>query len=801
MNVTTNTQKLLAFAVALASLQLQCLEPFPVPPSVPGANAPMSAPVTEGRTFSGVFLAAITGRTTRVVLDQAEEDFFAQVNTYASEGFHLIDVDMKPVEGSEQPRWSGVFESGLGQDTKLLVLAKSDFEAQATALRDLNFDIVDLESYQQESTGTIKYVGLFRPGTGDQVFSLGMNSWAEVSDTSNELKQLHNLHLTNIEHHEEGSQNKFGGVWTKYPPGNTSSESEIAGWNQLADAIQTKAARGLRLLDMEATTWHMIRSGKSIHERGYLGAWAPGSDKYEVVAATTQDVFLRKVAELEAQGLRPVHIEMEEGYMPPVGLAANFAKQMDGHVAGYSYAIAEAGQVTAQGGFGYARPLWATHPYGPMPMSADTRLDMGSVSKSFTAAAMLRLRDQGKLGAMGIDQSFLKGPYLNGGTLGDATNIGTAVDTITIRHLLMMKSGITWDNCTDPDWYNKFVSQDVSASTPPGSDPAKYNGTNTCVLRKIIEHVSGKPFEQYLQEDLLDLMGISSMDGITCKPSPTWLEARYYFYDELSGNGAVSQPYDNWASRYCGAGGLLGSADQILRFLMALRTTSVLSQTSLNDFRSGLMNGAGWIPSRFGRYYGKNGGAGWYTGSVGGGLAAVIGMAPQDTQVVIMANTAKRDGDFVTTTMVNGVVDMQSMPVGMYRLQATDAGRCITANEANGSMDAAKVTLAPCGGDVASSQAFIQRKRRWDPLGTTEFSQLQSADVGLCFSAREGKLADCNAGWDNLEFHVIQTGIPEQVTLLRKGVDLCLGHNGDDIDQQTCTGASNQIWRMTSVAP
>lgn len=760
--------------------------------AIVGANSPMAAPVVSGRTFSGVFREATPGRNTALVLDLSESEFFSNTNAQAALGYHLVDVDVKATPGSSTPRWSGVYASGTASGTQLWILNRNDFASKAAALKAAGWDLVDLETYRQESTATHWYVGLFRPGTGTQILAF-FGSWSDVQQQSAIFRQSpYGRHLSLIEHHEEGSQDVFAAVWGEAAA--QTSEAMMGGWNQVADGIQQKAARGLRIVDLEATHWHIERSQMVLHERGYLGMWLRGDDDHEVVAATTRGVFLRKIAELGQRGLQPIRIEMEQGFMPPVGLAANFAREMDGRVPGYSYAVAEQGVVTAKGGFGFARPLWTNHPSGSLHMSADTRFDVASVSKSLLAAAVLRLRDQGAFGPDGIDQSFLKGPYLNGATLGNATNIGYLMEAVTIRHLLRMQSSVPFRDCSVADWYQRYVSTDIPWQAPPGTVMV-YNNADSCVLRMVIERASGKPFVQYLQEQVLTPMGIAASNGISCLPTALSSEVQYFLFDNVAGNGVRAQS-NSLYDRVCGAGGLHASADQIVRFLIGLRT--VLPQASMNDFINQMMNGAGMLSSRLGQYYGKNGGTEWEQGSVSGGTSAVIGLAPQDTQVVIISNATLPNGDFITGTLAKAVNDLQSMPIHGYQLKSVSTGKCITVPTSSGSTLA---TLAPCQILATAPQRFVQSKRRWDPVGTAVQSQFRAG--GLCLSSRFGEFYQCDAFFRDIEFQVSPPNRYGQVQLKRSSSNVCVipGLDGLSVDQTYCQATSREFWTLLPLGP
>lgn len=152
---------------------------------------------------------------------------------------------------------------------------------------------------------------------------------------------------------------------------------------------------------------------------------------------------------------------------------------------------------------------------GPKPMTPGSLFQIGSNTKSFTSALMLQLEAAGKLN---IDQ-----------TLGDWLPQYTAWQTVTIRRLLNMTSGIP-DYLETPqiaekqlDLQYQFTPQQLIASVDPdqGSTIAQpipgYAYTNTAYFLAglIIEKASGMSYKEALEKNILQ---------------PLKLRDTYYFY-------------------------------------------------------------------------------------------------------------------------------------------------------------------------------------------------------------------------------------------------------------------------------
>lgn len=141
------------------------------------------------------------------------------------------------------------------------------------------------------------------------------------------------------------------------------------------------------------------------------------------------------------------------------------------------------------------------------PVTTDTRFRIASMTKSFTAAAILRLRDAGKLTLQ--DAAVKHVPELA------ATSAPTAdASPITIEHLLTMSAGFPEDNpwgdrqleVTD-DAFMDFLSGGVSFSTAAGT-AYEYSNLGYALLGRIITRVAGVPYQEYIRKEILTPLGM-----------------------------------------------------------------------------------------------------------------------------------------------------------------------------------------------------------------------------------------------------------------------------------------------------
>ncbi|MCY3831856.1 MAG: serine hydrolase, partial [Chloroflexi bacterium] len=139
-------------------------------------------------------------------------------------------------------------------------------------------------------------------------------------------------------------------------------------------------------------------------------------------------------------------------------------------------------------------------------VTLDTRFRIASISKTFTAVAILQLRDAGELS---LDDPVAR--YLDWFDLQFE-----GAPPITIRNLLTHTSGLPrdshnpmWTECEAPDW-DEFV--EALKTRPPTRPPYQkfaYSNVGYSLLGGIIEQVSGDSWASYLQANIVDPLGMS----------------------------------------------------------------------------------------------------------------------------------------------------------------------------------------------------------------------------------------------------------------------------------------------------
>jgi CubicO group peptidase (beta-lactamase class C family) len=145
-----------------------------------------------------------------------------------------------------------------------------------------------------------------------------------------------------------------------------------------------------------------------------------------------------------------------------------------------------------------------------VPITPQTIFDIGSISKQFTAAAILPLEKQGRLR---LDDDVRR--YIP--ELPDYSQGG---QRITILHLLNHTSGLRdyvslfllagmyFDNVTTDDDALGIIARQKGLNFTPGTD-WKYTGSGYLLLSLIVQRVSGKTLKDFAAENIFQPLGMT----------------------------------------------------------------------------------------------------------------------------------------------------------------------------------------------------------------------------------------------------------------------------------------------------
>ncbi len=275
---------------------------------------------------------------------------------------------------------------------------------------------------------------------------------------------------------------------------------------------------------------------------------------------------------------------------------------------GAALAVTYHGRLVYAHGFGYAN----REKHEPVRPASLFRI--ASVSKPFTSAAVMHLVEQGKLQLDDRVFPILKlQPYLEG-----AARLDPRWHEITVRHCLQHTAGWNRDKSFDPMSAEtaEQIANALSVPLPihprqiicytmgkpldfaPGTAYA-YSNFGYCVLGRVIEAVSGKPYHELVRQKILAPLGINSMQlGKNLLRDRAPGEVQYYDSRHRTGRAIsgpkigkkVPLPYGVECIETMDAnGGWIASAVDLVRFAAALddpKRCPILSEDSIRTMLS-----------------------------------------------------------------------------------------------------------------------------------------------------------------------------------------------------------------------
>jgi CubicO group peptidase (beta-lactamase class C family) len=205
------------------------------------------------------------------------------------------------------------------------------------------------------------------------------------------------------------------------------------------------------------------------------------------------------------------------------------------------------------------------------PVTASTNFRLASITKQFTAAAILKLVEQEKLS---LDDKILK----------FFPDLQARTHAITVHHLLTHTSGILDYEPIIPDSQTvQVLDKDVlsmlqqadSTYFLPGST-FRYSNSGYALLALIVEAVSGQPFTQFLRENIFLPIG---MENTVAREETTVIAERAYGYTRTDAGFALAD--QSVTSAVLGDGGIYSSVGDLYKWDQALYTNTVLSESML----------------------------------------------------------------------------------------------------------------------------------------------------------------------------------------------------------------------------
>jgi CubicO group peptidase (beta-lactamase class C family) len=367
--------------------------------------------------------------------------------------------------------------------------------------------------------------------------------------------------------------------------------------------------------------------------------------------------------------------------------------------------------VAVDGKLAYAQAFGLANVAPAKPATAQMAYPIGSISKQFTATALLLLQQQGKLS---LDDKVSKYfPEL------------TRANEVSLRNLMTMTSGYEDFAPQDyiiPDWYKQIAplaNVHVWAGKPldftPGTD-WQYSNTNYVLLGLVVEKVSGKPLYQFLRENLFTPL---HLDGVfNTYTQREKLEVTGYVSNAMAPVRVLPLEAPGW---YFGDGDLSMPASTLVAWDLGIMQQKLLTPASYKQFemafvfpsgpKSGQSSNYGlgiFVQDRNGHRMIEHG------GEVGGYVSENIVFPDDKIAVVVLTNevassAASKIGAEVAKLLDSGIVApvvpdtlAASLKTILTGMQTSQIDRSLFTSNCNAYFDANTLadfqsTLAPLG--------------------------------------------------------------------------------------------------------
>jgi CubicO group peptidase (beta-lactamase class C family) len=309
-----------------------------------------------------------------------------------------------------------------------------------------------------------------------------------------------------------------------------------------------------------------------------------------------------------------------------------FAQGIAPRLAEYMNALAAQGRfsgavlVAREGKVVFSRAYGMANYELGVPNTTETKFRIGSMTKPFTATAVMLLQERGKLS---VGDSICK--YVS--------DCPAAWQPITLRHLLSHTSGLAkQDKAAD---YLKTAMLPMTVAQlieglknrPPDFKPGErfdYNNNGYVLLGHVIERASGRSYEAFMRENLFAPLGMNDTGYDRHEPVIKNRAAGYVREGAALLNAAYidqSQPF--------AAGALYSTAGDLLRWDQALYAEKLLPRKTLEEMFTPVAGpyGYGWFVTRqFGRRLL------WHGGGTPGFAADLLRFPDDRVTVIILSN-------------------------------------------------------------------------------------------------------------------------------------------------------------------
>jgi CubicO group peptidase (beta-lactamase class C family) len=389
---------------------------------------------------------------------------------------------------------------------------------------------------------------------------------------------------------------------------------------------------------------------------------------------------------------------------------------------GAAVAVRQHGELLLCRGYGLANLEWN------IPVDADTVFRLGSITKQFTAAAIMKLGEEGALDLEDPIQRHL-------------ADYPVKSRPITIRSLLNHTSGVR--GVTElPNWPSLMNSElplagmiDVFKDLPLDFEPQdewRYSNSGYILLGAIIERISGKRLGGFLRDAFFTRLGMTSTCYLHDRPV---IHKRAAGYELHEGRFVNATPMSmNWPH---GAGALGSSANDLLRWEEALHSGRVVSPASYEAMttptvpNNGVSVAYGFglnVPEYRGRRFVS------HTGGINGFMANLCYWPDEDLTIVVLSNAEPSPVHQITYALARRVLGLPDAAHSAVKLSAPQLGACVGLYRHHYGEYRVKVEAEM----LVTSERRLDGQCRFRPMAEGAFFMEQDPEVTMTFSNLAG---------------------------------------------------------------
>ncbi len=312
-----------------------------------------------------------------------------------------------------------------------------------------------------------------------------------------------------------------------------------------------------------------------------------------------------------------------------------------------SILIAKKGKVLLSKGYGMANYSY------DIPNSPTTKFKLASVSKQFTAMAIMILQEKGKLSTDDKLNKYIS-DYPNG-------------DKITIHNLLTHTSGI--HNVTDMPVFDSVITIPhtleqtiaITKNMPLDFEPGtkfSYSNSGYVILSYIIEKASGKNYGEYIKEVIFTPLGMKNSGLYNNKDV---LKNMAVGYTE-NGEGLEQAPYIDM-SIPAGAGALYSTVEDMFLWDQSFYTEKLVKKSTFEKILTPYKDnyGYGWMVDKY-----KDHKIIMHTGGIQG-FATVINRFPDDELCIIILKNVDNQQVFNANRIAKAIMFDQKYELPVER--------------------------------------------------------------------------------------------------------------------------------------